>query len=283
MGNKWDSTRRDLPQRVPMCDPLVSRGAEEPEDRSVWRSERGVPLNRLERVLAKLKGHGAIARQLGVAVVTGKYAPGALLPGEIELAEQLAMSRSVVREALRTLAAKGLVESRPKAGTHVRDRKDWNLLDPELLGWMFEAPPSHQFVRDLFQLRMIVEPAAAALAAGNRSAQQLSRMGHALEIMGASGLASSEGQAADQRFHAEILAATDNELLRALSSSIEAAVRWTTYFKYRSSRHPRDPMPAHRALFEAIANSNGPASKAASEALIRQAQLDTESSLNSQT
>jgi DNA-binding FadR family transcriptional regulator len=231
--------------------------------------------------LVKLKSHGAIARQLGVAIVTGQYAPGSILPGEMALTEQLAMSRSVVREALRTLAAKGLVEGRPKAGTRVRDRKDWNLLDPELLAWMFEAPPSSKFVRDLFQLRMIVEPAAAAVAAEARSAQQLSRMGHALEVMATQGLATPEGQAADQQFHAEILAATDNELLHTLSSSIAAAVRWTTYFKYRSSRHPRDPMPAHRDLFEAIANRDGPGAKAASEALIEQARLDTESSLRS--
>lgn len=82
-------------------------------------------------------------------------------------------------------------------------------------------------------------------------------------------------------FSCGILAATDNELLHTLSSSIAAAVRWTTYFKYRSSRHPRDPMPAHRDLFEAIANRDGPGSKAATEALIEQARLDTESSLRS--
>jgi DNA-binding FadR family transcriptional regulator len=220
-----------------------------------------------------------ISRDLGVAIVTGGHPPGYLLPGEVEFAEQLGVSRSVVREALRMLAAKGLLESRPKAGTRIRDRSHWNLLDPDLLGWMFEGAPPLEFVRDLFQLRMIVEPAAAELAALGRSSRQLSRMGHALEMMEEHGLATAEGQAADQQFHAVILEATGNELLMTLSGSISAAVRWTTFFKYRTSRHPRDPIPQHRVLFEAIANADPAAARTATEALVRQAQLDTEASL----
>jgi len=226
--------------------------------------------------------HVKISKELGVAIVTGRHQPGDVLPGEIEFAEQLGVSRSVVREALRMLAAKGLLESRPKAGTRVRERHDWNLLDPDLLAWMFEGAPPLGFVRSLFQLRMIVEPAAAELAASGRSSRQLSRMGHALEMMAQHGLATQEGQAADQQFHAAILEATSNELLVSLSGTISAAVRWTTFFKYRTSRHPRDPIPQHRALFEAIADSDPAAARAATEALIRQAQLDTEASLDAQ-
>lgn len=223
--------------------------------------------------------HVKVSKDLGVAIVTGRYQPGYVLPGEVEFAAQKGVSRSVVREALRMLSAKGLVESRPKTGTRVRERSQWNLLDPDLLAWMFEGAPPREFVRSLFQLRMIVEPAAAELAAVGRTARQLSRMGHALELMARHGLSTREGQAADQQFHATILEATGNELLVTLSGSISAAVRWTTFFKYRTSRHPRDPVPAHHVLFEAIANSDPGAARAATEALIRQAQLDTEASL----
>lgn len=226
--------------------------------------------------------HVTISKDLGVAIVTGRHPPGYVLPGEVEFAEQLGVSRSVVREALRMLSAKGLLESRPKAGTRIRERAHWNMLDPDLLAWMFEGAPPLEFVRSLFQLRMIVEPAAAELAAVGRSSRQLSRMGHALELMQQHGLATQEGQAADQQFHAVILEATGNELLVTLSGSISAAVRWTTYFKYRTSRHPRDPIPQHRVLFEAIANSDPAAAREATEALVRQAQLDTEASLNAQ-
>jgi DNA-binding FadR family transcriptional regulator len=223
--------------------------------------------------------HVTLARTLGIAIVTGDYPSGTVLPGELELAGQFGVSRSVIRESLRMLSAKGLVESRPKAGTRVRERAQWNLLDPELLAWMFEGAPSLGFVRSLFQLRMIVEPAAAELAAVQRSAAQLSRMGHAVEVMAQQGLRTQDGQTADQRFHAAILEATGNELLVSLSSSIAAAVRWTTFFKYRVPLQYRDPIPLHRELFEAIANGDAGAARGVTERLIAQAGLDTERAL----
>ncbi|WP_277924369.1 FadR/GntR family transcriptional regulator [Sphingomonas sp. CROZ-RG-20F-R02-07] len=234
---------------------------------------------RLVKVARREPAHVTISKELGVAIVTGVHAPGALLMGEIELAEKLGVSRSVVREALRMLSAKGLLHSRPKSGTRVRERSQWNLLDPDLLAWMFEGEPSLGFVRSLFQLRMIVEPAAAELAAVGRTSHQLSRMGHALETMDAYKLTTEEGQAADQLFHAIILEATGNELLVSLSGSIAAAVRWTTYFKYRRQRSPRDPMPEHRALFDAIAAGDPAAAREATVALIEQAERDTETAL----
>lgn len=224
--------------------------------------------------------HVTLARELGIQIATGRSAPGTVLSGEIELAEHFHLSRSVIREALRMLAAKGLIESRPKAGTRVRDRAHWNLLDPELLGWMFEGAPPLPFVRNLFDLRMIVEPAAAEAAAVKRTARQLARMGHALEEMALHGLSSEAGRAADQLFHTVILEATDNELLVSLSASIAAAVRWTTFFKYRESRQPRDPMPEHRALFEAIVAGDPAAARAATITLVSQAQRDTEAAMD---
>lgn len=234
---------------------------------------------RVERSERRGPAHMTIAHDLGVAIVTGRHPASVTLPGELELAEQFGVSRSVIRESLRMLSAKGLVESRPKAGTRVRDRAHWNLLDPDMLAWMFEGAPSLDFVRSLFQLRLIVEPAAAELAALQRSAAELSRMGHALEIMAMHGLRTQEGQSADQRFHATILHATRNELLVSLSSSIAAAVRWTTFFKYRTPAQYQDPIPLHRALFEAIANGDGAGARAVTERLIRQAQRDTEVAL----
>lgn len=227
----------------------------------------------------RVPAHVALSKDLGVAIVTGAHAPGTLLPSEIELADQRGVSRSVIREALRMLSAKGLIESRPKAGTRVRERQNWNLLDPDLLAWMFEGAPALGFVRSLFELRLIVEPAAAELAAVGRSGHQLSRLGHALERMGSAGLATTEGQAADQQFHTIILEATGNELLMSLAGTISSAVRWTTLFKYRASRKPRDPMPAHRALFDAIAASNGAMARRATTDLIEQARADTEALL----
>lgn len=220
--------------------------------------------------------HSQIARDIGVSIVTAALPSGTILPSEKEIAEQRGVSRSVVREALRMLSAKALVESRPKAGTRVRERSDWNLLDPELLAWMFEGEPPAGFVRNLFALRMIVEPAAAELAAIARNGRQLSRMGHCLEQMEQHGLATPEGQAADQLFHATILDATQNELIGSLAASIGAAVRWTTIFKHQGSRKPRDSMPQHRRLFEAIAEGDAAKAREATILLLEQAQDDTE-------
>jgi DNA-binding FadR family transcriptional regulator len=223
--------------------------------------------------------HGSIAHDLGVAIVTGRYQPGEILSGEIEFAEQLNVSRSAYREAVRMLAAKGLVESRPKTGTRVNERSRWHLLDPDVLAWSFEAEPSEDFIRDLFELRMIVEPAAAELAARRRDGADLARMGHALEEMARHGLASAAGQAADQLFHHSILEATRNAPLISLSSSIEAAVGWTTIFKQRKRKLPRDPLPDHRALYNAIVDGNPEAARAAMTELVRLALEDTEMSL----
>ncbi|MBB4153362.1 DNA-binding FadR family transcriptional regulator [Sphingomonas jinjuensis] len=214
-----------------------------------------------------------------MSIVTGERPPGSALPGEIDLAESFGVARSVIREALRMLSGKGLVVSKPKSGTRIRERHEWNLLDPQLLGWMFEgAAPPLTFVRSLFQLRLIVEPAAAELAARQRTPRQLSRLGYALEEMTSYGLDSEPGRAADQQFHAIILKATSNELLVSLSASISAAVRWTTLFKWRAGE-PRDSLPEHQRLFDAIARSDAAAARAATVGLIGQAALDTEQAI----
>ncbi|RZL56835.1 MAG: FadR family transcriptional regulator [Sphingomonas sp.] len=223
--------------------------------------------------------HVTIARTLGVAIVTGDYTPGETIPGEFDLADRFGVARNVIREALRMLTAKGLIESRRKTGTRVRERVDWNLLDTEMLGWMFEGEPPVGFVKSLFELRLIVEPAAAALAATHRTARQLSRLGHALELMTHHGLESVAGQAADEQFHAVLLEATANELLGSLSSSISSAVRWTTFFKYRVVADYIDSIPQHQALFDTIARADPAAAHAAATALIEQARRDTEQAM----
>lgn len=200
-----------------------------------------------------LRINQTVARKLGVAILSGEYLPGSSLEGEIENSLAMGVSRTPYREAIRTLIAKGLLESRPKAGTIVTSRDRWNLLDPDILAWMFADKPDEGFIRDLFELRGLLEPAAAGLAAERRTPEQLEEMREALAVMKQQGLATADGQAADQRFHRAILAATGNEALASLSSSVGAAVQWTTHYKQRASATPRDPLPEHEAVFAAIA------------------------------
>lgn len=218
--------------------------------------------------------HGTTARSIGVAIVAGTYPPGHLFLGEIEQANQLGISRTAYREAVRIVAAKGLVDSRPKAGTRVNPRSMWNLLDPDVLAWMFEGEPTEAFVRDLFELRSVIEPAAVALAARRRGQQHLDAMRVALEDMRLHGLASAEGQAADQRFHRAVLDATGNETIAALATSVGAAVGWTTKFKQRHQPLPRDPLPDHERVYEAIQDGDAASARAAMNDLLELALAD---------
>lgn len=220
-----------------------------------------------------------VADDLGIAILSGKHAPGSALPTEVEAAEKLGVSRPAYREAMRFLVAKGLVESRPKVGTRVTTREHWHILDPDVMRWIFQTEPSARFIQEIFELRAIIEPQAAALAATRRSVGQLSRMGHALEEMARYGLEHPAGQAADQAFHEEIVKATGNETLSTLTTTIGAAVHWTTVFKQRRSHLPRDPMPEHRRLYAAIAEGDPAHALQAAKELLELALQDTRASL----
>jgi DNA-binding FadR family transcriptional regulator len=221
-----------------------------------------------------LRIHQALARQLGIAILSGEHPPGEGFGGEIERSEALGVSRTAYREAMRILTAKGLLESRPKAGTHVTPRRRWNLLDPDVLEWMFSGNPDECFIRDLFELRGVIEPAAAALAAVRHGRNDLARMDAGLAGMRAHGLATAEGQAADQEFHTALLDATRNEALASLATSVAAAVRWTTRFKQAKREHPRDPLPEHIALRDAIASRSAEHAETAMRELLRLALAD---------
>lgn len=222
---------------------------------------------------------GAVVNWLGSAILSGKYPPGSTLSGEIEFSKTLDVSRSAYREAVQALIAKGLLESRPKTGTRVLPRERWNLLDPEVLGWAFSGEPDAGFVRNLFELRAIVEPAAAALAAARHTKGELKAIKDALSAMGEHTLATESGRAADRDFHGSILRATHNDALIVLSSSIAAAVGWTTTFKQRKSGLPRDAVPDHRRVYEAIAARDPHAAQAAMRNLVDLALEDTHQSI----
>jgi DNA-binding FadR family transcriptional regulator len=220
-----------------------------------------------------------VAHYLGSAIVSGQIAPGEKLTGEIANAEALDVSRSAYREAVQVLTAKGLVESRPKAGTRVLPRSRWNILDPQVLAWAFSAEPDISFVRDLFELRAVVEPAAARFAAERRDKEDIKAMKDALAKMRRHTLATEAGRAADRAFHDALLSATHNSAMMALSASISAAVSWTTEFKQRSRALPRDPVPDHAKVLDAIAAGDPDAASAAMRALVDLALDDTRSAM----
>ncbi len=224
-----------------------------------------------------LRLHGTIARKLGIAIVSGEYAPGDLLDSEIEASERLAVSRTAYREAVRILAAKGLVDARPKVGTRVNPQSKWALLDPDVLEWTFESEPDLILLNSLFELRNVVESAAAGLAASRRTAAHLESMQTALEAMAAHTLATPQGRQADLDFHTTLLNATNNPFIISLTSGVIAAISTTTIFKQRRRPLPRDPLPDHLKVLTAIAAKDAPKAQKAMSELIELARMDTPS------
>jgi DNA-binding FadR family transcriptional regulator len=225
-----------------------------------------------------LRLHGTIARDLGVLIVSGRYKPGDILNGEIDASDRLQVSRTAYREAVRILAAKGLVESRPKVGTRVSPQSRWHMLDPDVLSWIFEFEPDDSLLANLFELRKIVEPEAAALAAMRRTDEELQAMEQALKGMEQHSLASEAGRLADQDFHSAMLRASGNAFIVSLTSGIGAAVSWTTIFKQRHNPLRRDPVPDHMKVYEAVKAADPKAAHAAMLNLVDLAQLDTANS-----
>lgn len=222
-----------------------------------------------------LRLHGSIARDLGVLIVSGRYRPGHILDGEVEASEQRRVSRTAYREALRILAAKGLVNSRPRVGTRVSALEQWHLLDPDVLAWAFSGEPEPEVLHGLFELRTIVEPAAAALAAARRDQGHLDTMRRALDVMSLHTLNVEQGRLADKEFHAALLRATANPYIVSLTNGVTAAVNALTEFKQRIAPLKRDPVPDHMRVYDAIAAKDAEGARAAMTELIRLAIMDT--------
>ncbi len=228
-----------------------------------------------EEVPSQGRIHGSLARRLAIDILNGKYGSGDILPHQLDAIEALNISRTPYREALKILAAKGFVESRPKRGTVVCERARWNLLDPEVMGWMFQTTPSPEFIDGLFELRLINEPAAAELAAERRTDDEVRRLKQSLDIMGAETLATEKGRLADLEFHKVLLLATRNEVLISLNSSIAAAIAWSTRLKSTDPKDSRDSFVDHARVYEAVAAKNIKEARWAMESLIRLAREDT--------
>lgn len=222
-----------------------------------------------------LRLHGSIAREIGQLIVSGHFKPGQVLDGEVEASAQRAVSRTAYREAVRILAAKGLVNSRPRVGTRVSPQEQWHLMDPDVLSWVFSGEPETDVLLGLFELRGVVEPAAAAMAATRRTDAQLDTMKRALEVMTRYTLNDESGRVADMEFHAALLSATGNPFMVSLIKGVTAAVDALTAFKLRIAPLKRDPAPDHWRVYEAIAERDAEGARTAMNELVRLALQDT--------
>ena len=195
--------------------------------------------------------HGQVVSELGRRIVGGVYTAGAVLPNEEQLCQELLVSRTALREAVKVLAAKGLLESRPRIGTRVRTKDLWNLLDPDILAWRCATGADAEFLRHLTELREIIEPAAASLAASSRSDAQLQAIGVALRNM-ENAQTINQWVDADLEFHTAILKATNNPLLMPLAAIIGSALESLLGVTARGAGDFKRGLNDHKKVFEAI-------------------------------
>lgn len=215
--------------------------------------------------------HGRVVELLGRRIVSGEFPDGTQLPNESELAAQLEVSRGGVREAVKALAAKGLVEPRPRLGTRVRPRHEWNLMDREVIDW-YGASASPEFLVQLLELRSIVEPGAARLAAERATVEQLDELAAAYAGMAehAPGLPESEEAfvRADLAFHLTLLRATHNQLVEQLGRLLRTSLEHALEASSHAPGGVAATLPLHHEVLVAVRRRRPAAAARASRRLI---------------
>jgi GntR family galactonate operon transcriptional repressor len=198
------------------------------------------------------KSHG-IQNDLGVQIVSGRLAAGALLPREADLSRRWRISRPSVREALKALAQKGLIEPRTRRGTTVNAKHSWNVLDADVLRWVAATPPDRDFYRELLELRTIVEPMAARLAAQRASHETilaLERTYHAMAHALPTHLEACVRH--DLALHELIIMASGNRLLMALATTIRTALLSAFRLSTNARKSYANSLAEHWAVVAAI-------------------------------
>jgi DNA-binding FadR family transcriptional regulator len=212
--------------------------------------------------------HDNIARTVGKEILTGIYAPGANLPPEAALMQRFGVSRTVLREVMKTLSAKGLVVLKTRVGTRVLNSSSWNFFDAELLAWRVELGLDEEFRRSLAEIRLAFEPSAASLAAERRSALHVAQLRDCVQRMAESDRNRDRFAEADLEFHQLIGVASGNPMLRSLAAVIEAAL-FASFSQNTPVDDPndlKDTAASHGAVVDAIEKGN---SKRAQAAMVR--------------
>ena len=213
---------------------------------------------------------GEVVDTLAAWIMGGRFAAGAGFPTEPELCAELSISRTVVREAVKTLVAKGLLTTGPRVGTRVRPANVWNQFDADVIGWKLRAGVSADYVREIVDLRLLLEPGAAGRAALRRNADDLKDLDRALAGMAAAVRADATGGVeyleSDLAFHEGILRATHNPLLVGMLPVVDAVLRVSFLHSVKSRESARSSLPLHEAVRDAIAAGD----PALAEARLRQ-------------
>jgi DNA-binding FadR family transcriptional regulator len=232
---------------------------------------------------ARLNLSGQVVQDLGCRIVGGELEPGEPLPAVETLCEQLGVSRTVIREAVKSLAARGLVDSRPKRGTVVRPAEHWNFLDPLVLAWQEQTHDDGRHLFHLTELRQAIEPAAAAMAAERAPDEALRRIEEAARQLADSVDDVEAFLAADLRFHTEILHATGNPLFAPVANVIGAYLGSSLRVTNRQPADNRASVPIHKKVARAICDRAPARARAAMKSHLDHAAARLQRALDSST
>jgi len=218
---------------------------------------------------------------LGESIVSGRYEPGASIPPEPTLCDELGVSRTVVREAVKSLAAKGMLITGPKVGTRVLPSEQWNWFDPDVVAWQCNAGLTRDFLRDLQELRRVVEPAAVRLAALRATPGDVAQIEAAYAGMRQAIEHGGDYVIHDLRFHQGLLQACHNRMVVQMSKALGTLLR--TSFEISTSKPdgPAQSLPLHRDVLEAVISRDADRAERAILVLIDGAAQDIEQVLAS--
>jgi len=196
-----------------------------------------------------------MVQELGRSIICGEFADQGL-PTEADLCEKFGVSRSAVREAVKMLAAKGLISSKPRQGISVQPEDQWNIFDPDLLRWKLESKPTLSVLKEFFQLRIAIEPEAAALAAQYADESRIATIEKALEKMRIAPENSKEDLEADIAFHISILYASNNRFYIRLRDFIATALHVSISHTGPIKGNHLAVIEEHAKVFHAIREGN---------------------------
>ena len=213
--------------------------------------------------------HAEVARSVGIDIIAGRHGEGARIPGDAELMATFGVSRTVLRESVKTLVAKGLLTTKAGVGTVVRGRSAWNMFDVDVLAWHLDVGIDKRFLSDLAEIRLAVEPHAAALAAARRTDADLVELHRSMELMRNEPPDSTAFADADLALLIAVANASGNPFMRSIGAVIEAALRAS--FLRSAPVEPEDHATVllwHQRIVDAIAEQDADAAAAAMTAVI---------------
>lgn len=219
---------------------------------------------------------GNMLDRLGEAIVAGRWAPGASIPPEPTLCEEFGVSRTVVREAVKSLVAKGMLVTGPKVGTRVLAADQWNWFDPDVVAWQTRSGLTREFLRDLQELRRVIEPAAVRLAAARATAADLAGIEAAYAGMKDAIEQGGDYVKHDLAFHQGLLRACHNRMVVQMSKAIGALLRTSFEISTTKPQGPALSLPLHRAVLDAVAARDADRAERAILVLIDGAAADIE-------